>query len=68
MGGLKDYVNDVLGKREAESKQHIKRTEEHAKALLEGRQRGYSLHPTKALCWLVLDLIQFLTISDEMHV
>ena len=48
MGGLKDYVNDVLGKREAESKQHIKRTEEHAKALLEGRQRGYSLHPMKS--------------------
>lgn len=60
-------MNNVSGKREAESKRHIKRIEEHAKALLEGRQRDHSLHPMKELCWLVSDLIQFLTFSDEMH-
>lgn len=44
-----------------------KKDKEHAKALSEGRLYGYSLHPMKELCWLVLDLIQFLTFSDEMH-
>lgn len=42
-----------------------KRMEEHAKALWEGRQHGYSLHPMKELCWLVLDMIP--SLSDEMH-
>lgn len=38
---------------------------EHAKALWEGRQHGYSLQPMKELCWLVLDMIP--SLLDETH-
>lgn len=32
---------------------------EHAKARLEGREHGCSLHPVKELCWLVLGMDSF---------
>lgn len=58
----------MSGEREVGSKGQIKKMEKHANAQLEGRRHGYSLHPGKELCWLVLGMIPSHILRLDGHV